>query len=410
MRTRRVCAALFAVTALAGTSVPASARSLTSKLHEFINLVSNPIEGVDVADPMTPLVRRSAARGIDFPVTSTAPGFTYRYDPDLGMFTRSSGSLGPVFAERAETVGQRRFDLGFSYLYADLTDEGGENFGEKVQFASVLAFGDDQVGGVFIGEDFSLASHVFAFSGTYGLTNEWDVNVVVPLVYTVLELEGEAGAGALIDGEFDFGVAPVKFTDFFSNDAFGVGDVLLRTKYRFWDARAARVAGLLTLRFPTGEEDDFQGLGDFSVTPGLVASRAFGRHELHGQLGVECNSDDLERSRVRYALGGVIQPWERLAFLVDVLGSSAFVDDEFTISKRTTVVPAFGLLPNEFVRSQTSEEILAFVPRSDVVDLAVGFKVNITGTAVAFANAIVPLTDDGLRAEVIPAAGIEVSF
>jgi hypothetical protein len=36
--------------------------------------------------------------------------------------------------------------------------------------------------------------------------------------------------------------------------------------------------------------------------------------------------------------------------------------------------------------------------------------VNITGTAVAFASAIVPITDDGLRAEVIPAGGIEVGF
>ena len=51
-----------------------------------------------------------------------------------------------------------------------------------------------------------------------------------------------------------------------------------------------------------------------------------------------------------------------------------------------------------------------FVPRSDVVDLALGVKLNLVGTLVGFASAIVPVTSDGLRADVIPAAGFEWSF
>ena len=51
-----------------------------------------------------------------------------------------------------------------------------------------------------------------------------------------------------------------------------------------------------------------------------------------------------------------------------------------------------------------------FVPRSDVVDLALGVKLNLVGTLVGFASAIVPVTSDGLRADVIPPAGFEWSF
>jgi hypothetical protein len=48
--------------------------------------------------------------------------------------------------------------------------------------------------------------------------------------------------------------------------------------------------------------------------------------------------------------------------------------------------------------------------RPDIVDLAVGFKANIHGALVGYANVFLPLNDDGIRADVIPSAGLEVSF
>ena len=55
-------------------------------------------------------------------------------------------------------------------------------------------------------------------------------------------------------------------------------------------------------------------------------------------------------------------------------------------------------------------EIISTLPRTDVVDAAIGLKYNVYGRAVVFGSAIVPLNDDGIRAPVIPAAGVEVSF
>ncbi|MGH8580127.1 MAG: hypothetical protein ACREVK_08410 [Gammaproteobacteria bacterium] len=48
--------------------------------------------------------------------------------------------------------------------------------------------------------------------------------------------------------------------------------------------------------------------------------------------------------------------------------------------------------------------------RTDIVDLALGMKVNFAPSTVGFLSFFIPLNDEGLRAEVIPATGLEVSF
>jgi hypothetical protein len=402
----RLGAALVTMAGFLGYSGDAAAHSLRSNLHRFISNVTTPI-AADVVEPISPIVQRVAVRGIDFPVTSTTPGFTYRYNLDLGMFERSSRSLGPEFLERAETVGRGRVDLGLSYLYADLTDEDGDNFAERIFLGSQVTVGGVGVAGVFRGTDFSLETHVFSPFVTYGVTDRWDVNLIVPLVHTTLELEGVAAAG--IQGQA-VGVGRFRLSDFFDNEAFGVGDLQLRTKYRFLEGGPLDMAGAFALRLPTGEEDDFQGLGDVMLTPSVIASRAIGPHQVHAQLGVEVNSDDLERSRARYGVGGELQPLERFALVLEILGSSSFVDDEFTIPKSGGIVPNFTLLPNDFVEQNRPTDLVAAVPRSDVVDLAFGLKANVAGTVVAYAGAIWPLTDDSLRGDVTLAGGVEVSF
>src|SRR2546430_2288594 len=39
------------------------------------------------------------------PIISPASGFTYKYDAAAGAFVRSSTSFGPIYTERAETIG-----------------------------------------------------------------------------------------------------------------------------------------------------------------------------------------------------------------------------------------------------------------------------------------------------------------
>ena len=51
-----------------------------------------------------------------FPLGSSAGGFTYTFDASLGVFTRSTDSFGPLYAERAQTLGKGKWNTGISYL------------------------------------------------------------------------------------------------------------------------------------------------------------------------------------------------------------------------------------------------------------------------------------------------------
>ena len=49
------------------------------------------------------------------PLPSPASGFTYQYDAASGAFKRSTQSFGPILADRAETLGRKKFSFSFNY-------------------------------------------------------------------------------------------------------------------------------------------------------------------------------------------------------------------------------------------------------------------------------------------------------
>src|SRR4030095_6966561 len=113
-------------------------------------------------------------------------------------------------------------------------------------------------------------------------------------------------------------------------DAFGPGDLLLRAKYRFLDRNTWGLAAGLTLHFPTGNEDNFQSIGDTVVTPSIVASWQSARWDVHGSFGVDIKAGDLDRSGVRYGVGASFAVLERLTLLADVVGTSGFASQDIT--------------------------------------------------------------------------------
>jgi len=144
------------------------------------------------------------------------------------------------------------------------------------------------------------------------------------------------------------------------------------------------------------------------LTPFFSLSQEYGRFDLHLAAGVEINADDTERSRVRYAGGVTVGIIEPLAFLVDVIGHSNVTDQEISVTvprfRNTSLEDSLGPALSGTATTVTREL------RTDVVDLALGFKAAFPHSLVGFAGVFVPLNDDGLRADVIPTANIEVSF
>src|SRR6266542_1750085 len=59
--------------------------------------------------PLEQLNDQLAIQLSTFPLASSAGGFTYQLDPALGVFTRTTDSFGPIYADRADTIGKGRF-------------------------------------------------------------------------------------------------------------------------------------------------------------------------------------------------------------------------------------------------------------------------------------------------------------
>jgi hypothetical protein len=367
------------------------------------------------------LVQTLAPATADFPAISTVPGLSYRYNPDLQAFERSSGSLGPVYVERPQTLGRGKLDIGVAYLHINFDQLNGDDL-DGLAFRGLKhndccakppspdnpAFEKDTADLFF--DQFDIESDVVSLFATYGITDDWDVNILLPIIHTSLEvnaraeLNNESGTGTHEFGVVD-GVPVTEERRSIDESKTGVGDLQLRTKYHLFSSGGLNLASGLNLRLPTGDEDNFQGLGDTTLTPFFSVAQEYGRFDFHLAAGVEINADDTERSRVRYAAGvtaGIIEP---LAFLVDVIGNSNVTDQDISVT-----VPTFennGAITSE---AKPSTKTATGKIHTDIVDLALGFKAALPHSLVGFAGVFVPLNDDGLRADVIPTANIEVSF
>ncbi len=430
---RRAAGTAVCCSVLAGWSSASAAKDLSEQVATLFGGVG--IEGV-VTNTAVPhnfhfgsesfkqfslLMERFAATAADFPAISTVPGITYRYDPKLQVFEPASESLGPVFVERPRTLGRGKLDVGFSYLFVDFDELDGQDLDElsfrglKHNDCCAAPPSPDQPGfeedtaDVFF-EKFTLQSHVMTFLATYGVTDDWDVNVLLPIVYTKLDVRARAVLNKLSDGTqptHTFGSGSNAEVVSVSDDKVGLGDVQIRTKRHLLALHDFHLAGGLALRVESGKEADFQGIGETTLTPFVAVSQEFGRLDLHASSGIEVVFFKSDRSRVRYAAGATVEVLKQLALLVDVIGSSNLQSERLTVE-----VPQFL---NKAVNGQVVE-----VPNgtarfsqevsTDIVDVAGGVKVALSDRAVAFAQVFVPINDDGLRAKFIPAAGVEMSF
>jgi hypothetical protein len=359
------------------------------------------------------LTSELSAEAADFPAISTVPGLTYVYNEKLQVFEPVAGALGPIYVERPETLGEGRIEVGLAYAYIDFSKLNGDDL-EGLNFTlrhndccggpntpDFPAFEDDSIDVRF--DEFKLRSHVFSVTGTYGLTPRWDVNLLLPVVFTELKVRGVATINNTTDPPIHFFDNDARTTQTerkIDDDRLGVGDLQLRTKYRLGELVGMNSAVGLTFRFPTGSQDDFQGFGDFTLEPFLVMARDLGPINLHASGGLQIDPETIDRTRVRYAGGAAWQATEKIALIADVIGSSNIENQEDSID-----VPEFDQQGNVTAVRSVPTRVHA-----DIVDIAPGIKVNLAGTAVAFFTAFVPLNDSGLRADFIPTGGIEMSF
>jgi hypothetical protein len=359
-----------------------------------------------VFDSLTPVLQRLAVQGTDLPPTATSLGFAYRYDEESGAMVRETKSLGSVLLDRPRTIGHRVLEVDRLYEHADLTAYNGRDLASQITLQSSITFADgSRVRRRLNFTELEVKTDLVNLLATYGVAERWDVSVLLPIASTALAVAADK---LTITQDVGASRQSTLATPSTTDGAAGVGDVLLRSKWQLVTEPIA-VGAVLSLRAPTGSAGDFRGLEDWIVEPDLLVGREFGPHEVHATLGVATNADDLTRTRARYGVGGSAQPWKGVALFGDVLGTSAFVEDEFDVVSpndafvQSAFIDQFQLGPARHVSG--GFQVTERVPRTDVVDLHVGLKWNPVRSGFVFAGALIPLTRDGFRAAVVPTVG-----
>ena len=330
------------------------------------------------------------------PVPAASSGITFTFDPATSAFERDTEVLGQLFLERARPIGRGRLNVSFTYQYVDVTTYDGHSLRSLSDLQPIR---DPATGASFVIPHFDVRpiTHEMTTSVTWGVTDDADVNLTIPVLYTHLRTSGYA---------LQLGSPPVRQPGSADEDALGVGDIFLRGKWRFLHGRFGDVAAALVFRLPSGNESDLQGTGLFEVDPYLYASTPVValapllRAQAFVNAGLDLTPQESSQGEGRFGVGVDIMLATRATLSVAFLGREPFgrlLPPGATDVPRTngTRTPLFGIDPGH----------------PSYYDVAVGLRVNLwADTVFGMANVLVPANRDGLRASVIPLVGIEAAF
>jgi hypothetical protein len=351
-----------------------------------------------------------AANASNLPLSATGSGVTFRFVG--GLPVRTTTSLGPVFGERAQTLGKGRVVVGANMSALNMTSLRGVPLN-----ALTLNFSHDDVDPPGLGQplrendilqvtlDLNVNLLVTTLFTTWGLSDAVDVGLAVPIVHT-----GLTGRSA---GQFiPFGIPTSHFfagdsanpvlTAHASTFAFatGVGDVALRMKANLRSSERLAVAFMADARLPTGSEDDLTGSGHLSLRGLLIASARLGNVSPHLNIGHDLRTGR-GRSDALLATAGFDQPmsdWATMAMDVisewQIGGGLKFpqaVRIQYPVER--TIVPTN--IPNTKDHRLTG---------------SFGMKFRVLGAPILVANVLVPLRRGGMESRFAWTLGIDGNF
>lgn len=468
---------LCALLTLAG-SVPAAAQSndggsLSTLLPDLIlGDIRLPAPGGDVLsheahfsplsvnDPANPAVAvvqsfntQLLAQLSSFPLGSSTGGLTYEFDASLGTFRRGSPSFGPAFAERALTIGRNRLSAGFNYQHTSFSslegqslDDGSVRFYLRHQeccavggppgpplFGTIPSPDGSRETPFFEGDVIEAALSLSAKTDTvslfanYGLTQRWDVGLAIPIVHVSLDADVNATIMRLatasnpnihtfVAGDPDATTRLVHR----SGSATGLGDIVLRTKYRVVDVANGGLGVGADFRLPTGDQEDLLGSGG-QTRIYFVGSTGQARFAQHVNIGYTFSAGDLPSlgitgapitavpDELGYAAGVEFVAHPRVTLLADIVGRNLRDVGRLSVATKTFDFQE----PGPIVTPPHMATFEEFEPRPGNLNLvlgAFGAKVNVWGDLLVSGNVLVPITDAGLKSRVTAVMGLDFAF
>lgn len=403
------------------------------------------VEGITLARPETGLghaahfigsesAQLQGVRGLNqdigqqlsaFPLSSSAGGFTYEFDPTLGVFQRSTSSFGPVYAERHQTVGRGRFNLGLNFSQSTFDEIDDLNLRDG-DLRLVFTHEDTNADGSQLQNPFEgdlvttdlflkIQTQLTAFVATFGVTDGFDVGVAVPLVNVDIEAVANARVRRLSTGEdspvhaFENGTDEDIIRQ--SGSATGLGDVVVRGKVHLSEGQGGGWAFLADVRMPTGEERDLLGTGEWQLKGQLIGSRQGQAFSPHINAGFAVATGDQPNELV-HAAGFDWAANEKATLAVDLLGRVLLDSNTVEVTNETF---QFNTNPDPDDTPTIEEAMFPQVGITEsstryILQGAVGLKMNVVGNLLVSVNGLVALSNDGLQDWFTPLVGMDYSF
>ena len=360
------------------------------------------------------------------PMAAASSGTTFGFEGGVPIAT--SASAGPVFGERAPTLGRGRVFVGFSQNSAHYSSLRGvdmndirlvfthQNVTDATSPGCSAANGGDcglmgipklenDVMNFKLGIDMNVT--VRSFAVTYGLLDRLDVSFLLPLVSASMKGRSDAqivpfgGPPAVhfFAGTPDNPVLNASQT--VQGDASGIGDVATRLKLSVSRTARSAFSLLVDARFPTGSADDLLGSGHFAARALAIMSARFGDFTPHANLGYLMRTGDLENGAVLATAGfdHLLAPWATLA--LDLVS-------EFQVGASKVKLPGIVKYDSPFKRTVDPTNIPEM--RDDLVNASIGMKFRTFGELTAVTNVLLPVNKGGLRPNYLYTFGLEYGF
>ncbi len=351
-----------------------------------------------------------------FPTGSSSGGFTYTFDPALGTFSRATDSFGPMFAERALTNGRGKVTIGTNFQYSKYSSfEGQDLSGGAIKFflrhsaAGGQFFEGDLIETAL---DLDLSSATTTFFVNYGMTDRWDVAVSVPVVRVSMDANVQATVLRLATGNlnvhaFPGGGTTASFGE--SGSASGVGDLVVRTKYRLTPAGGRGLAAAVDVRLPTGASEDLLGAGAAAFTATLIGSSSRGRFAPHFNVsfGAAGSGDFVDTpNEFGYRVGTEYTASPTATLAVDLIGRTLLDVGRLTLDD---VIWNFTD-SNGVGRSALLTEYVFTEGSLNLFNAAFGGKFNVARNLLINASVLVALNSRGVTARFTPVVGFDYAF
>jgi hypothetical protein len=398
--------------------------------------------GVDAFDFESKPTALTATLGTELttlPLSAPGSGFVFQLDRASGLEVRTTQSLGPILAERGDTIGRHKLFIGFSYQYFQFKSEDGianNSLHNVLQHGQESPLSLEDADLISTNDAIDLKIHQFAGFVTFGVTDRLDVSAVIPILnvrfgtYSTATIQNISGPNVHAFCPSP-SLANPCLTQSFSNfkEATGIGDVVFRVKAKVWGGEHTKLAAGADLRLPTGDEMNFRGSGTYGVRPFMAISYSKSRFSPHANLGFLVNGNSILAgdfttntkahlpNELTYSLGTDLGITSKFTVAADWLGERVINGFNLrqsscteTYTGATGATCVVGASAGSSGTVYTFPQTTSFRGSYSMNDIAIGAKISPVKNLLITVNGMFKLDNPGLRAKVVPMVGIGYTF